>query len=175
MNEPMNHEHKGSAEYERQDLRGRPIFAFLIGLAVMVALVSAFLIGGLHVLRSYDREHQPPQRPLAGKTVPVPESVDRKQSEQGINAAFPEPRLEEDEVHELRGFRSEEEKELASYSWVDQSAGTVRIPIERAMQLIVERGLPTQVKAGVTPPSVVSTARQAAVKADNSGKANKKK
>ena len=43
------------------------------------------------------------------------------------------------------------------------------------MQLIVERGLPTQVKAGVAPPSPVNTAREAAVKADNSGKAKKKK
>ena len=65
--------------------------------------------------------------------------------------AFPNPQLEEDEIHELREVRDAEEEKLYTYGWVDQNAGTVHIPIERAMQLIVERGLPTQVKAGVTP------------------------
>ncbi len=36
-----------------------------------------------------------------------------------------------------------EEKTLYSYGWVDET-GTVRIPIERAMDLIVQRGLPVR-------------------------------
>jgi hypothetical protein len=31
---------------------------------------------------------------------------------------------------------------LDHYTWVDKSQGKVRIPIERAMELIVQRGLP---------------------------------
>ena len=38
----------------------------------------------------------------------------------------------------------EEEKTLYSYGWVDEKAGTVRIPIERAMDLLVQRGLPVR-------------------------------
>ncbi|MCA1555006.1 MAG: hypothetical protein LC737_11585, partial [Chloroflexi bacterium] len=30
------------------------------------------------------------------------------------------------------------------YGWVDQSAGITHIPIERAMELLLERGLPTR-------------------------------
>src|SRR5208282_5249649 len=33
---------------------------------------------------------------------------------------------------------------LHSYGWVDEKAGTVRIPIERAMDLLVQRGLPVR-------------------------------
>jgi hypothetical protein len=174
MSEPMKHGHHEGA-YERQDLGARSVFTFLIGLTVMGLLVFGFLKVMLHVFEGYNRAHQPPQRSLAAKAVPVPENTTYQKSEDGIKAAFPEPRLEDKEFAKLREFREGEEEKLYTYGWVDQSAGTVHIPIERAMQLIVERGFPTQSKAGVTPPSVVNTAREAAVKADNSGKAKKKK
>ena len=174
MSEPMNHgNHEGA--YEREDLGARSVFTFLIGLTVMGVLVFGFLKLMIGVLESYNRNHQPRQNPLVSKTVPVPESAGKEKPAQGIDSVFPKPRLEEDEIHQLREFRNGEEEKLATYGWVDQSAGTVHIPIERAMQLIVERGLPTQVKTGVVPPSPVNTARQAAVNADNSGKAKKKK
>ena len=40
------------------------------------------------------------------------------------------------------------EKELYSYGWVDEKAGTVHIPIERAMDLIAQRGLPVRGQGG---------------------------
>jgi hypothetical protein len=169
---PGRHE---SAEYEREDLDARSVFTFLMGLFVMGVLVFGFLKVMLHVFEAYNRSHQPPQHPLAMKSVPVPEDAGMGKSKDGIKAAFPDPRLEEDEIHQLREFREGEEQKLYTYGWVDQTAGTVHIPIERAMQLIVERGLPTQVKAGVTPPSLVNTAQQDAAKADNAAKPKKKK
>jgi hypothetical protein len=58
--------------------------------------------------------------------------------------AFPNPRLEENERGQLNGFLTDEEKTLYSYGWVDQQAGAVRIPIDRAMDLLVQRGLPVR-------------------------------
>jgi hypothetical protein len=52
--------------------------------------------------------------------------------------------LEEDERGQLNGIRLEEENTLYSYGWVDEKAGTVRIPIDRAMDLLVQRGLPVR-------------------------------
>ena len=46
----------------------------------------------------------------------------------------------------------------------------VRIPIERAMELVAQRGLPTEPKAGAVPPSAVDVANQAAQRSDTSGK-----
>jgi hypothetical protein len=43
----------------------------------------------------------------------------------------------------LQGLRAREEGVLESYGWVDQKAGIVRIPIEEAMRLLAERGLPS--------------------------------
>jgi hypothetical protein len=39
---------------------------------------------------------------------------------------------------------TEQEAILNSYGWVDKEAGVVRIPIERAIELTLERGLPPQ-------------------------------
>jgi hypothetical protein len=55
--------------------------------------------------------------------------------------APPEPRLEVVLDQVLREVRADDEAMLYSYAWVDQQAGTVRIPIDRAMTLLTERGL----------------------------------
>jgi hypothetical protein len=55
---------------------------------------------------------------------------------------------------DLKALRAAEDAELHSYGWIDRKNGTVRIPIERAMQLILERGLP-DVGRGQTPLSLM--------------------
>jgi len=85
---------------------------------------------------------------------------------------FPEPRLEKDERKNLKDARVAEDETLYSYGWVDEKAGVVRIPIDRAMELIAQRGLPTRLQTGTTPSSVVN---QAATQSDNSGTAKRKK
>jgi hypothetical protein len=56
----------------------------------------------------------------------------------------PGPNLLTDEPAHLRSVREREETVLTTYSWVDESAGTVRVPIERAKQMLLERGLPVR-------------------------------
>lgn len=48
----------------------------------------------------------------------------------------------------LKRLRDREDAALGRYGWVDREAGIVRIPIERAMDLLLERGLPTRPDAG---------------------------
>lgn len=61
----------------------------------------------------------------------------------------PEPRLEVAPGRQLERLRAEEEPLLSEYAWVSREAGVVRIPIERAMELVAERGLPaTAANAG---------------------------
>jgi hypothetical protein len=56
----------------------------------------------------------------------------------------PEPRLQTNDQADLEKFRAAEEEKLNSYGWVNKEAGIIRIPIERAMDLIALRGLPTR-------------------------------
>lgn len=57
---------------------------------------------------------------------------------------FPSPHEQFSPQLDLEAFRQEQERELNSYGWVDKRAGVVRIPIERAMDLVLQRGLPTR-------------------------------
>ena len=56
----------------------------------------------------------------------------------------PQPALLVTEPIALREHRATEASSLSGYSWVDRNAGTVRIPIDRAKALVIERGLPTR-------------------------------
>lgn len=51
----------------------------------------------------------------------------------------PEPRLQPQPTLDLETLRAEEDAVLQGHAWVDREAGVVRIPIERAMTLLVER------------------------------------
>jgi hypothetical protein len=53
----------------------------------------------------------------------------------------PPPRLQLDQPRELARFRAEEDRQLHTYYWVEKERGIVHIPIGRAMQLLVERGI----------------------------------
>jgi hypothetical protein len=59
----------------------------------------------------------------------------------------PQPRLQVNAPAELYEFRRQEEQMLNSYGWVNKNAGTVRIPINQAMDILVKRGLPTRTPA----------------------------
>jgi hypothetical protein len=54
----------------------------------------------------------------------------------------PEPRLQISPREDLASFRSEEDKRLSTYGWADAKQKIIHMPIERAKELIIQRGLP---------------------------------
>ena len=54
----------------------------------------------------------------------------------------PEPRLQTNPREDLRELRDAEQDTLTTYGWVDRNAGIVRIPIDEAITLTLQRGLP---------------------------------
>lgn len=157
------HENHGNEiGFEREDLGSKPIFGFLVSLAIVGILVYYAIWGIFYFLDTFDKKNQQTRTPL----VQVESNTREIQSEQ--IQRFPEPRLEENERTELDGFRYQEEERLNSYGWVDEKAGIAHIPIERAMQLIAQRGLSTTPKVGTVPLAPVNLAKAAAAAADTS-------
>lgn len=112
--------------HEQRDVSLRPVVFASIGLAVLilVAVVSMRLLFDFLLARAI--RHSSPANPLAlaeGKPLP------------------PEPRLLPQPIEQLRALRAEEDAVLGSYGWVDRKQGIVRVPIEQAMKLVVERGV----------------------------------
>ena len=60
----------------------------------------------------------------------------------GLRPLPPTPRLQITPARDLKDTREQEHELLSSYGWVEKDKGIVRIPIDRAMDLLAERGLP---------------------------------
>ena len=114
-------------EEDRVNIRGLWISA--VALAV-VCVLSGVLV--LWVFRYLDRRLVEPEPALAPLAVPSGQ------------APVPEPRLLTDEPANLAAFRAREAEKVETYGWVDQPGGIARIPVERAKDLILERGLPAR-------------------------------
>ncbi len=125
---------ESNAAYERTDVRIAP----LVWLGLTIFLGSAVVFGVLWLLLAfYERQ--------ASRSDPRPPPL--AQSEPP-----PAPRLQQVPVEDLQSLIARDEAILASYGWADEKQTTVRIPVERAMELAVERGLPkpnqSSVRAG---------------------------
>jgi hypothetical protein len=127
----------GNGGYERRDIGVAGVLYFLFGLLVAGLLVY-FVVA---VLYSYlEKRSNAEQAPVNPLVTNAPADT-RHISNEYPQSAFPNPKLEEDERGQLNGIRLQEEQTLSTYDYIDKNAGTVRIPIDRAMDLIVQRGL----------------------------------
>ena len=112
--------------YERSDLSPRTIALFGAGLAVVLGVAAAAVTVFQIYAGSRYAGRQPPQRPP---------TVTRESTE---------PQLQVNGASELRTMHEAEERTLGAYGWVDPQAGTVRIPIDRAMEILAQKGLPAR-------------------------------
>jgi hypothetical protein len=167
MSKHTRHDQNDEQGFEKRDLSAGGLYGFFVGLIVCTGIVFVIMLGVYHFMDSYEKSHEPPMSPMAKAEADTRES-DAPEVTKQLEKTFPQPRLETSEPTEIRDFRLNEEQELHSYGWVDQSAGSVHIPIEQAMQLIAERGLPTTPKTGIVPTSTVSVINDAADKSDHS-------
>jgi hypothetical protein len=142
--ERINHEQNPEVEFEHRDLDATGIFAFLFGLAIFGLIMHFILLGMYKFMDRYTQQHQPPSNPLA---TPV-ESGNRQVPPQ-TRLKFPQPRLEVNERTEFRDFLRYQEERLHSYGWVDEKAGVMHIPIDVAIQIVAQRGLPTRSQPGI--------------------------
>ena len=117
--------------YEESDVDIRAIFGF--GAALIVAALLIHLITYV-LFRYFDVREQ--RRASAQAEYPLAVG-------QG-NRLPPEPRLQTDPRQDLADLRAKENETLTTYGWVDRNAGVVRIPIDDAIKLTLERGLPAR-------------------------------
>jgi hypothetical protein len=170
MTDKVHFDGHNEDEFEREDLGAKPIIIFLVALVIGCLVVALLLKGMYSYLDKYETQHQPAQSPLVQQTT-----ADTRTVQPGDITKFPQPRLETHETVEVDAFRLQEAQTLHSYGWVDEQAGVVRIPIDRAMELLAQRGLPTRPQAGEVSPLDVNMGKEAARRSDTSAMPVKKK
>jgi hypothetical protein len=117
--------------HERSDLDARAIALFGAALALAIGVVVAVTLWMVHHRAARDAAGQAPAAPLAH-----------------TREATPEPRLQVDGAEALSEMREAEDGVLTSYAWIDRDAGIVRIPIERAMEILAEQETSKQYAEG---------------------------
>lgn len=124
--------------YDRSDLSARGIIGFLIGLALTIFFIHLVMWG---FLRYFSRDQLAPPPRSAAIITPAAET-----SPTGVSPLqrFPAPQLQPDPTADLNKFRGAVEEQLNTYGWVDQKGGMVRIPVERAIDIVAQQGLPVR-------------------------------
>ena len=122
------HTHPES-HHEESDVDFRAIITFGGGLLAVAVFVYVLIFGIFRLFDSREGVKVAAEYPLAAA--------------QGHREP-PEPRLQIDPRQDMADLRAKEDDLLGSYGWVDKNAGVVRIPIDAAMKLTLERGLPAR-------------------------------
>lgn len=117
--------------YETRDANLRWVAVFG-GFIVLLGILSLLLAqGAFGLLEQRAQERQRAPHPLA---------------ERGATA--PGPQLQANPPRELEQYRSGQREAAESYGWIDAERGLVRLPQERALELILEEGLPSRAPEG---------------------------
>lgn len=107
-------------KHEPDISRAKPLVAIILGTLVLVLIVSVFIWFGFDYVR---------QRPPASLF------------EGGATMADEVPRVKPDWPGDLAVLDQQMKERLNTAGWIDREAGVVHMPIDRAMTLLVERGL----------------------------------
>ena len=120
-----------NSEVKGHETKDASIFGIVLtgaGLAVGAAVALSIVYGIFHFLSTQELTTAPPN-PMA--------ETNRQQFP-------PEPRIEEHPAMEIQELHAKEDSLLSSYGWTDKTAGVVRIPIDRAIDLNSRRGFPVR-------------------------------
>jgi len=159
------------AGYEKSDVGPKGIVVFLIALGFFVVVTGVLCYGIGYVFNAeLNREDGPNSKWT--KTADIrqlgnlPNNPDMQRKVAEIAQQFPTPRVQLDDGNQdVADLHLREDLLLDNYTWVDHSQGKVRIPIERAMELIVANNTlktvaPAQsapLLTGDTKPGIVTT------------------
>jgi hypothetical protein len=129
---PQGQPEKPTPEAEGSDVNVRGILLFM-GVLVVTGILIHFAL--------YWMQHQFRR----GEVREEERARQRQPAESARRGApnFPGPRLQVSPPADMAAYRAREEAALNSYGWVNRTSGIVRIPIERAMEIMAQSGLPT--------------------------------
>ncbi|MDP9263039.1 MAG: hypothetical protein M3O85_01825 [Acidobacteriota bacterium] len=111
----------------------RAILRFGFWMVVSAGIIYASLWGMFQYFDWQAAAADPAQNPLlAGEKSPA-----------NLSARFPQPLLQANAAADQVKARAREDELLNTYGWVDRQAGIVHLPVDRAMQMIAEHGVPS--------------------------------
>ena len=137
-----------SAGFEQSDVGTSGIVVFLTALGIFVVVTALLCYGIGKVINARMTKDDGPNSRWT-KTVEIrqlgnmPSSPELQNKIAELTQTFPTPRVQADDGNQdVADLHAKEDLLLDHYSWADRARDKVRIPIERAMELIAQSGLP---------------------------------
>ena len=154
-NQDRSYEESKTVGYETEDANVRGVVTFIIVLAASLAVffVVCFGMGKLINMALIKHDGPPNNWSQEAGVKPANMASDPAIQQQQLHdmvSKFPTPRLQTDDGNmDVVQLHAREDLLLNHYSWVDEKAQTVRIPISRAMEILAQQGLPVQDQQGM--------------------------
>jgi len=117
-------------QHETGDVNLSAIVWFVVILAVVVLSMNGSMWAMFKALQHFERTYEPAVSPLA----PAPAQV----------KDFPAPSLQTTPWTDLKTFRAEQLHRAESYGWVDEKLGIAHVPVEKAKEMLLKKGIPVR-------------------------------
>lgn len=132
------HPNHGEEGYEHADANVRSIYRFGAVLAILIVVVMWAMV---HTYNFFAKHESlgPPASPFENQRE-LP----------------PQPRLQPHPATDLKRYCEIEQQQLTTYGWVDKNNGLVRIPVDRAMDIVLQKGLPARPANQAVPETTVT-------------------
>ena len=132
------HPKHGEEGYEHADANVRSIYRFGAALAILILVVMWAMV---HTYNFFAKHESlgPPASPFENQRE-LP----------------PQPRLQPHPATDLKRYCEVEQEQLSTYGWVDKNNGLVRIPVDRAMDVVLQKGLPVRTANQLAPETSVT-------------------
>ena len=142
MADTKHHTRAAAKPVEGDGVSYRGIVWFVGVMAATTVAAQVLMVVLFKLLDHEVRVADPPRSAIAAPADVLPAGPNLRY----LKACYegPDTCVSEDEPAHLKMFRDAEDRKLHSYEWINKDAGDVRLTIERAKALLLERGLPVR-------------------------------
>jgi hypothetical protein len=124
--------HNPDTAHETRDINLRAIVGFVVVLTVIVVAVDIAMWGLFKVFAHMEVKNDPIVTPLAPPPAPA------------RGGPMPSPGLQVTPWHDLKELKAAQTAYLQGYGWVDETTGIARVPIDKAKEMLLKKGLPVR-------------------------------
>jgi|SRR5271165_561763 len=115
--------HTNGVGHETKEVSVPFVFASLIALIIGAFLAALLAVG---IFQFFKATYHPDQA-----------------AKEAVTQVPPTPRIEEHPAEQLQSIRAREDHVLSTYALIDKDRGIVRVPIDKAIDMLAAKGVPT--------------------------------
>lgn len=141
---------KYTPAYETTDARLTSILKFAAGLLAVAVITLVGIYGLLRAMQRIPAIGDREPHPLAALNDPIPPAP-HLEMQRGVKKNWQGELVDQDQPQPFTtkmwvDLKAEATQQISTYGWVDRDAKIVHVPIERAMELALQKGFPVQQK-----------------------------